>query len=92
MTKPMPLSEAGTVVVEKNTTWDLDDIDDATEALNALTKSDYERVADLLSSIVRRNLNAVSSQTWLLADKQAHAELVIMNANAALLKKAERQG
>lgn len=84
MTPPAKLSDIGMVVVEKNAEWDLQDVDDAAEALKALNKGDHGRVADLLTNIVKRNMNAISSQTWMLADKQAHAEMVVMNANAAL--------
>lgn len=91
MTKPIGLSQAGEAVIESNRDWDVLDVDELAELSAQLDQiiPDDDRERDALSkarglirSALKRNLRAVTSQTHLLADQPAKAELEVMNANA----------
>lgn len=94
MTKPLPLSDVAQSVIEANTDWDVKDIDDVAAAsaeldIVAAHLGGHDQAAQalanarvLLRAVLMRNLSAVQSQTFLLAEKHGLAELQVMNGNA----------
>jgi cytolysin (calcineurin-like family phosphatase) len=93
MTPPLKLSDVAKAVIEANTEWDAKDIDDATAisaALDTLAvnvkESGLPALTDArahLRALLLRNLSAVQSQTLLVAEMHAKAEMVVMTGNAA---------
>lgn len=83
MTKPLPLSGVAQAVISVNAEWDAQDIDDLLGVYDAAVRGDTSAIFATVRRMLKRNLNSVQSQTYLLSDKYARAESIIMDAKAA---------
>lgn len=88
MPEPMKLPRVANAVVEQNMSWDRSDVEDAVRIAFAAAKGDMDTVITLAQDLARRNMDAVESQQYLVADKPGKAEMTVMNANARNKAKA----